>query len=184
MRKLELDQVAIETPCPMKWANLDGGDKQRFCGECSLHVHNLSAMTRGEAQELIEEETASGERVCVTFKRDVNGELVNALDVPRRRSSFFPAFVRSAASLLFGLVPLLGACKQTVQDVNVDGLVDPDPDPACTTELLGEMVLPQEQPVQAIGTPERVMGRLAAPQVGTTCEVPPPIEATGDDLGD
>lgn len=41
----------ISSPCPKKWDELIGCDKRRFCSECQLHVHNLSAMTARERSD-------------------------------------------------------------------------------------------------------------------------------------
>jgi hypothetical protein len=43
---------------------MQGDDRVRFCGSCRLHVYNLSAMSRTEAQELV---AATEGRRCVRF---------------------------------------------------------------------------------------------------------------------
>lgn len=53
----------------MKWAELRGNSQERYCEQCSLHVQNLSSMTRVRASEFLAESKASSERICVTFVR-------------------------------------------------------------------------------------------------------------------
>ena len=45
-------QLPINKPCTQDWNSMEGSDRQRFCGVCDKSVHNLSAMTRREAQAL------------------------------------------------------------------------------------------------------------------------------------
>jgi len=52
--KVKLEQIEIRKPCPMPWEDMVGDDQVRFCGHCNLNVYNLSAMTRDEAEQLIE----------------------------------------------------------------------------------------------------------------------------------
>lgn len=167
-RRIELDQVAVKSPCPMKWAELEGDGERRFCRECSLHVVNLSAMTRTAAQGLLDER-AGDERVCVTFTRRADGSLVTADREPARirRGGRWRILARLAASLLFGLSPLLAACRPGVRDGGENG---PDVDPASTgggdpicTQLTGEVALPEPDPSLELSVPETVLGRLAVP---------------------
>jgi hypothetical protein len=52
MKKLQFPTIA--RPCPKKWENLRGDNQKRFCDECQLHVHNLSAMSEKEVQALLQ----------------------------------------------------------------------------------------------------------------------------------
>ncbi len=54
-----LDRVRIASPCSMKWEDMEGDDRTRFCRECSLHVHNISAMSRAEAERFLHERLAA-----------------------------------------------------------------------------------------------------------------------------
>lgn len=47
---------------------MEGTETKRFCAECGLHVHNVSAMTADEAAAFLAaavEGKSHGERVCV-----------------------------------------------------------------------------------------------------------------------
>ena len=83
-----------------------GNGHTRFCGECGLHVHNLSAMTRDEAEAFLANRTG---RVCVAFRPKDDGTPV-VLDyrpaAPSRRWLKL-AGVAAAASLA------AAACEQT-----------------------------------------------------------------------
>ena len=46
-------RLRVVRPCPMDWDSFAGDDKVRFCPECGKNVHNVSAMTRREAADLI-----------------------------------------------------------------------------------------------------------------------------------
>lgn len=68
-----LDNVQLAYACPLRWEKLVGGERQRYCGQCERHVHNLSAMTRPEAERLL----ASGVPVCVRVEVDAQGRAVH-----------------------------------------------------------------------------------------------------------
>ena len=68
-----LDDIRIATPCPASWATMDGDDRRRFCAQCKLHVYNLSAMTRDDAESFLQEREG---RVCVRLYRRSDGTLL------------------------------------------------------------------------------------------------------------
>ena len=70
-----LDEIRIATPCRASWASMRGDDRRRFCDECKLHVYNLSAMTRVQAEELI---AATEQRTCVRLFRRVDGTVLTS----------------------------------------------------------------------------------------------------------
>ena len=45
-----LDGVQVASPCQAAWSDMAGDEQVRFCSHCALHVYNLSAMTRAEAE--------------------------------------------------------------------------------------------------------------------------------------
>jgi hypothetical protein len=55
----------IDRPCRMRWESLQGDEKRRFCDQCQLHVHNLSAMTAEEQMTLAKSQTS---RICVRYQ--------------------------------------------------------------------------------------------------------------------
>lgn len=56
----------IEKPCPKNWDSLTGDGRRRFCEQCGLHVHNLSAMSRSEVVEFMR----GSERKCGAYLED------------------------------------------------------------------------------------------------------------------
>ena len=75
---IALDVIDVKTPCPASWESMRGDDRTRYCVGCGLHVHNLSAMTRPEAEGLLAT-CASAGRLCVRFERLADG-VVQTLD--------------------------------------------------------------------------------------------------------
>ncbi len=47
--KDSLHRLAVSSPCSQDWDSMIGNDRVRFCEHCSLHVHNISEMTRAKA---------------------------------------------------------------------------------------------------------------------------------------
>ena len=68
-----LEQVRVAAPCPADWGKMVGDERVRYCGSCSLHVYNLSGMTRREAEGLI---ASSEGRLCVRFYRRPDGTIL------------------------------------------------------------------------------------------------------------
>lgn len=70
---IRLEQLHIANPCPVSWATMEGDERVRFCSHCRLNVYNLSAMTRGEAETLINEREG---RVCVRYYQRPDGTVM------------------------------------------------------------------------------------------------------------
>ena len=71
--KHPLDRVQVAAPCKADWDEMIGTDRVRFCGQCSLNVYNLSAMTRDEAESVI---AANEGKLCVRFYRRKDGSIL------------------------------------------------------------------------------------------------------------
>ena len=91
----------IAKPCPKRWDELQGDDRKRFCGECQLHVHNLSAMPVRERNEFVAQ---SGGRLCIAYVQRPDGSMVTPSTWAFWRKIFAP--IRWAlASALAMLLP-------------------------------------------------------------------------------
>ena len=75
-----LNNVTIPSPCTADWNSMIGNDQVRFCGHCNLDVHNLSQMTRSQAERLVSR--ANG-RLCVRYHQDSSGQPLT-LPVPKK----------------------------------------------------------------------------------------------------
>lgn len=62
--------------CPKLWRDMPGSETKRFCEECRHQVQNLSLLSEEERSELFQR--AKTERVCGTYYRDLDGNLVTA----------------------------------------------------------------------------------------------------------
>jgi hypothetical protein len=103
-----LNNIRIASPCSESWDGMVGDDKVRFCGGCLKNVYNLSAMTEGEAQELITEKEGDA---CVRLYRRKDGTVITSdcpVGVRRKRVTKI-----AAAALAFGGAGLALASMQT-----------------------------------------------------------------------
>ena len=94
-----LDGVRVAAPCPADWERMVGDERMRYCDSCSLHVYNLSGMTRREAEALV---TSTEGRLCVRFYRRADGTILTrncpvGLSAVRRRVSRAAGATLSAA---------------------------------------------------------------------------------------
>lgn len=59
----------------MDWTGMKpAGMKKRFCDVCKMHVHDLSRMSRRDAQALLASERTEG--LCVRYLYDQHGDVV------------------------------------------------------------------------------------------------------------
>jgi len=105
--KSEPAPFRIAKPCPKKWDDMSGDAKRRFCEHCQLHVHNLSAMSGREREELV---AKSEGRLCIAYELRGDGSMVT----PSRWSWLFLPLRRiqqAAAALLAACLPMVfSAC--------------------------------------------------------------------------
>jgi hypothetical protein len=68
-----LDQIKIASPCSADWDRMEGDDRVRFCSECKKNVFNISAMTRRDAEALIQEKNGD---LCTRLYRRSDGTVL------------------------------------------------------------------------------------------------------------
>lgn len=74
-KKKFLDSVDVKSPCNESWDEMFGNDEVRFCSHCAKNVHNLSAMTKKKAEELVKK---SEGKLCVRYIKTPEGKLITA----------------------------------------------------------------------------------------------------------
>lgn len=80
---ISLEQLDVPAPCHEPWRRMSGDDRTRFCERCQHPVHNLSKMTRQEAEKILSD---SSDGVCVQFTRARDGN-VRTLDYQPRAAT-------------------------------------------------------------------------------------------------
>lgn len=75
MKDFSLEKIKVASPCHASWAQMSGDERVRLCGLCSKHVYNLSAMSRAQAESLIQEKEG---KLCVRFYRRKDGTVLTA----------------------------------------------------------------------------------------------------------
>lgn len=102
--RIPLETLQVASPCHAAWEAMTGDDRVRFCPECSLHVYNLSAMDRQEAEALVREKEG---RLCVRYYRRADGTVLTR-DCPvgvralRRRLALLAGAAAGALLTLMG----------------------------------------------------------------------------------
>jgi hypothetical protein len=100
-----LPPLQVVRPCPKRWSELEGDAKRRFCSECQLHVHNLSAMDKRERAEFI---AGRGAHACISYALRADGSMVTP-----PRWAWLAATRGVAAALLAGALPFIfGGCAE------------------------------------------------------------------------
>jgi hypothetical protein len=78
-----LDEVRVAAPCGVSWDDMIGTNRVRYCHHCRLNVYNLSAMSRADAETLIQGREG---QLCVRFYRRADGTMI-AQDCPVGRQA-------------------------------------------------------------------------------------------------
>jgi len=183
---IPLDMISVASPCHADWDDMSGNDQSRFCGQCSKHVYNLSAMTAGEAQDLIEENEG---KMCVRFYKRADGTMLTA-DCPvgwRAAKQRFLIFAGAAAAFLFAVFGMFtaGIFAASVRGNGRGGVQFVNPITRFKEALFGgppqPMIMGEAVPI-GIGpannqVPDLVMGKMCPPQLQPPIDVPvaPPM---------
>jgi hypothetical protein len=69
-----LDSLRVASPCHEPWSAMSGDDRSRHCARCEKDVHDLSALTRTEAEAFLREHSGA----CVRFYRRIDGTILTA----------------------------------------------------------------------------------------------------------
>jgi hypothetical protein len=113
MRKCDspLDHLTVAAPCNVGWDNMVGSERVRFCGQCSLNVYNLSAMSKGEAERLVSQTEG---RLCVRYYRRADGTIltkncpIGLRALKRRLSRIASASISAVLSFFAGILAVTG----------------------------------------------------------------------------
>ena len=153
-----LEQVRVAAPCPADWEKMVGDERVRYCNKCSLHVYNLSGMTRREAEALV---TSTEGRLCVRFYRRADGTILTrncpvGLSALRRRAAHVAtATITAVLGFFAGLGLNFGLDRTLSPSIMEESAVPAPPVP----DVRALPVLIKEEP-----TDEWVLGRKSAPE--------------------
>lgn len=111
--KLDLDNLLLAYPCPIKWESMDGNERERLCKQCSKKVYNISDMTKVEAEAFLSENVERGD-ACLFFYQRSDGT-IKTDDCPRylRPVRDFALWMHKSISLGAALIVscALSACS-------------------------------------------------------------------------
>jgi hypothetical protein len=164
-----LEGVRVAAPCKADWEKMVGDERVRYCGQCSLHVYNLSGMTKREAEGLV---ANSEGRLCVRYYRRADGSILTrncptGLRAIRQRVSRISGAALSAALGFFAGIGLdLGVritptTKHTMGTIAMPaGREYVAPPPVMGEPTMGDMAVPNQVVGPAETPVHPVMGRL------------------------
>jgi len=142
MNNPPLGRIRIAAPCNAEWKWMYGNDRVRFCGQCSQNVFNLSAMTTGEAEDLIRQTEGT---LCVRFYRRRDGSILTrnctvGLQAVRDRLTSTRAHIIAAILSFLGYLGVLGLSNRPVMGTPLSDIrypmVTTGPLPAPDRELV------------------------------------------------
>jgi phage FluMu protein Com len=119
--RIDLDRIAVASPCPMSWNDMVGDDRVRFCNQCNLNVYNISTMTKPEAESFIANTEG---RICAKLYRRADGSILTqdcpvGLRAVRKKVSRAAAAAFSALVSLFDGSALFAQQPKNEKDVDI-----------------------------------------------------------------
>jgi hypothetical protein len=98
-----IESLRVASPCQESWDEMRGTDEVRFCSHCSKSVHDVSRLTRAQAERLV---ALSRGGVCVRLVRRADKSVVvkesrASFGRVRRRVSFVASAMLAALLGLF-----------------------------------------------------------------------------------
>lgn len=150
--KTDLDRIRVASPCNARWNDMVGDERARFCGQCSRHVFNLSAMTRPQIEMLVGNTEG---KFCGWFYQRPDGRMLTA-DCPSRLRQLRQRMAGVGGALCALALAVLGCSSRREPETN--GQI-----------LMGDVAVAPAGGVT--NQPPEIMGRIALPE-------PPPPAAT------
>ncbi|MFT5291169.1 MAG: hypothetical protein ACI8QS_000667 [Planctomycetota bacterium] len=156
-KNIELEALKL-SGCSKQWNSLtplDGNDRERFCGECQLKVHNLAAYSRSEGEKLVR--GAEG-RICLLKTVQPDGIVLTRTGrtAGRSRPLLQPLMqiARAASWLLLLFGGLVSSCGDPTEN-------EEQPDDGAATSGDGECEQTEGSGEHRPGTPEEQLQGLS-----------------------
>jgi len=141
-----LANLKVASPCSADWDSMSGDERKRFCGDCKLHVYNLSGMTAYDAENLLR---LSEGRLCVRYFQRADGTILTQ-DCPvgwakvKQRLSFAAAAAFGLFITLFGGMLALASFGRKIDIVK--RIPIPFVTPTPRYEVMGAIAMPSPTP--------------------------------------
>jgi hypothetical protein len=177
-RTLPLLKLSVASPCSASWENMAGDDRVRFCGKCEKHVYNLSAMSLGEATQLL---VAKNDGVCVRMFQRLDGTVMTEdCPVGVRRKWVRRVATAAAGGALLAAEALAVASSDrtprcqalsTMEAMPTLGGVTPvgsEVTPGLAPAVMGSVVVPPPPPPPNPPVMGRIHARTPGPTMGHT----------------
>lgn len=169
---MDTRDLEITRPCPVT-LDVDRDARQFFCDHCQKDVHVLGNWPRAEAEAFIA--ANRGKSMCVSLRRDRNGELSYADSPGRQRPAELVPVTRlrrrwlPEAAAAAGVAAVLSACTphQPLPGLNRPALED---EPPCAVPTV---TVPDEVEPRGV---EALVGKIEVPQI-VRGEMPAIVEA-------
>jgi hypothetical protein len=145
---INVDEIRVASPCHARWNDMDGDERARFCGQCSKHVFNLSAMTRAQIETLIREKEG---KFCGRFHRRADGTMLTA-DCPSRLRQVRERLARIGGALCALMLSVMGCAPRET---------NPSRGEEKGKVLMGDVAMPPL--VCATNSSPEIMGIIALP---------------------
>ncbi|HWT00073.1 MAG TPA: hypothetical protein VN256_07490 [Pyrinomonadaceae bacterium] len=102
------ERMRLASPCNVGRENMTGDGRTRFCSQCSLHVYNISAMTRDEVASLVGNTEG---RICARLYRRADGTALTR-DCPVGLRALRRRVAEVAGAVLTAVLSKMGQCPR------------------------------------------------------------------------
>jgi hypothetical protein len=165
-----LDPIRMAFECPLRWEKLVGGDRTRHCADCDKHVFNLSAMTRIEAQQLLDD---SETPICIRVEVGADGRA--------RFQPALPGLTASAAVVVAAAIVASGPSVQPVLNAAPSAHMQAAPQPQAPVSTAPIVIERLGEPALFVPPPATPTTKATRPAVAPVAPVAPEVwELMGD----
>lgn len=166
---LNIDNMAVASPCAASWDDMVGDDRTRHCSSCTKHVYNISEMSRTEANALIAEKEG---RLCVRFYRRPDGTVLTddcpvGLRAVRAGYRKVTTAVASFLALLVAGSAALAGERNNASDKSAEKCVK---QPGTTQPIMGDVAAPRPLMGEMIALPAVTTGETWIPKFQKSVE--------------
>lgn len=121
---MKRQELPVQAPCYENWTGMEDHGERRFCGACDQEVHDLTMLTRAQAEDVL-----GAEHVCVRYAFDTETDEILFRD---EDSPWWRLYQQTegvgrmlAAAALAVPMLMLPACEQPATSVEEAAVVAP-----------------------------------------------------------
>jgi hypothetical protein len=175
--------LQLREPCDVAWEDMQGDGEVRFCACCQRDVHDLSALTRTEARELL---ASRGSNVCVNFLVDADGKMLTRPEPPDQQRRLRTLSTVAALAVASTGTSMVAGCSKELRDgsplettLAATSAASPQASVLASSSALPTATTPPPAPIDVAEAVPSAATTSAPRTKAPECKQPPPHRTGG-----